>query len=418
MKTRLFLLACFAALVAGSLLHQAAFSQGSAAPKKGRPDFGAMSARAESEGLASPYRGIFTAAGPERGLFPIRSTGVSTEPARQAALEFLAILSPEQRAKTSYAIDDDEWRKWMNQHFYIRQGAGFNELTDPQREAAFALMKASLSARGLALSRDIMRLNHTLGEIQNDFEQYGEWLYWITIMGEPSKDKPWGWQIDGHHLIVNYFVLGDQVVMTPTFIGSEPVLAETGKYKGVEIMQDEQNRGLELLNSLSSEQRGKAVLEVSKTGNNNLGEAFKDNFDLDYAGLPVKEMTPLQKQALVNLVELYIGLMDDGHAKVRMDEVRSKLDRTYFGWIGESGPDSVFYYRIHSPVVLIEFDHQNPVGLRPLYPGVRSPIRQHVHAVIRSPNGNDYGKDLLRQHYERGHNRGLLRAGAAGVRFP
>ena len=83
--------------------------------------------------------------------------------------------------------------------------------------------------------------------------------------------------------------------------------------------------------------------------------------------------------------------------------VRARLDDTYFAWIGEGGPDSVFYYRIHSPVLLIEFDHQNPVGLRPLYPGVRSPIRQHVHVVIRTPNGNDYGKDLLRQHYARSH---------------
>jgi hypothetical protein len=58
----------------------------------------------------------------------------------------------------------------------------------------------------------------------------------------------------------------------------------------------------------------------------------------------------------------------------------------------------VFYYRIHSPVILIEFDHQNPVGLRgPDVPNL--PNREHIHVVIRTPNGNDYGKDLLRQHY-------------------
>jgi hypothetical protein len=27
------------------------------------------------------------------------------------------------------------------------------------------------------------------------------------------------------------------------------------------------------------------------------------------------------------------------------------------------------------------------------------PFREHIHAVMRTPNGNDYGKDLLRQHY-------------------
>jgi hypothetical protein len=400
MKTRLLLLACFAILAAGALLNPSAYSQRPAA-KKGGPDFVARSAQIEREELAKPYRGIFTATGPERNLFPVRSTGVSTEPVRQAAVNFLEILSPEQLAKTAYPIDDDEWRKWMNQHFYVRQGVSFKEMTDAQREKAFGLMQASLSARGLALSKDIMRLNHTLGEIQNNFVEYGEGLYFLTVMGEPSKDKPWGWQVDGHHLILNYFVLGDQVVMTPTFVGSEPVIAESGKYKGVKVMQDEQNRGLAFLNSLKPEQKKKAVLEVSKTGNNNLGEAFHDNFDLDYAGLRASELDAARKNELTALIELYIGLMDDGQAKVKMDEVRARLDDTYFAWIGENGPESVFYYRIHSPVVLIELDHQNPVGLRPLYPGVRTPVRQHVHAVIRTPNG--YGKDLLRQHYEKSH---------------
>ena len=82
-----------------------------------------------------------------------------------------------------------------------------------------------------------------------------------------------------------------------------------------------------------------------------------------------------------------------------MDEVEAHLDETYFAWIGGSGDDAVFYYRIHSPVILIEFDHQRPVGLRHLLP--TGPHRQHIHAVVRTPNGNDYGKDLLRQHYEK-----------------
>jgi hypothetical protein len=46
-----------------------------------------------------------------------------------------------------------------------------------------------------------------------------------------------------------------------------------------------------------------------------------------------------------------------------MDEVRRHLDETWFAWIGGTGPDSVFYYRMHSPVVLIDFDHQTPIAL-------------------------------------------------------
>lgn len=358
-----------------------------------------MSKEAEERGLAEPFKGVTTDGKVVGGLFPVRSTGVSTEPVRKAAEAFLAALTPEQRAKTTFKVEDDEWRKWMNQHFYIRKGTSFDEMTEAQREAAFGLLRASLSAKGLKQSRDIMRLNHTLGELNNgNFEEYGEWFYWITVMGTPSEKEPWGWQLDGHHLVINYFVLGDQVVMTPTFMGSEPVRATSGKFKGTEVMQDEQNRGLALIKSLDEAQRKKAIIEVSKTGNNNVGEAFKDNIVLDYAGIRAAELTTRQKGQLVDLIGEYVRNMREGHAKVRMEEVRRHLDETRFAWIGGTEPDSVFYYRIQSPVILIEFDHQRPIALRGLERG--KPTREHIHSVVRTPNGNDYGKDLLRQHYK------------------
>ena len=348
--------------------------------------------------LAEPYRGI-TAGTAERDLFPVRATGVSTEPVRLAAQAFLAALTTAQRAQTAYPVDDLEWRKWANQDIYIRQGVSFLEMTDAQREKAFDLIRAGLSAKGFTQTRDIMRLNYTLGELNdNNFDRYGEWRYHLTVMGEPSATEPWGWQFDGHHAVINYFVLRDQVVMTPLFAGSEPVIARTGKYAGTVVLQEEQKRGLAMLNALNDTQRTQAIVSVSKTGNNNLGEAFKDNQVLDYKGIQATALTEAQRGQLVDLVGLYVSNMKEGHARVRMDEVRRHLDRTYFAWIGN--PDGkVFYYRIHSPVILIEFDHQVPVGLRHLSQTPSQPNPEHVHVVIRTPNGNDYGKDLLRQHY-------------------
>ena len=387
-----------AALIMG-LLTSLSFGQGRDGDRQDR--FRQMSQRAERNGLAEPFKGVTTDGTVVPGLFTLKSTGVSTEPVRVAANGFLAALTPEQRKKTQFSVDDPEWRKWMNQHFYIRQGVGFNEMTDAQREAAFGLIRASLSAKGLKLTRDIMRLNHTLGELNDDnFVEYGEWLYWITIMGEPSAKEPWGWQLDGHHVIINYFVLGEQVVMTPLFVGSEPVIAESGKYQGVAILQEEQDRGLALLRALNDSQREKAILRHAKPGNNNLGEAFKDNIIVDYAGVPVSSFSASQRAQLLGLMALYVNNMKEGHAELRMSEVEAHLDRTHFAWIGGSDDHSAYYYRIHSPVILIEFDHQRLVGLRRLYPG-RAPHRQHIHAVVRTPNGNDYGKDLLRQHYQR-----------------
>jgi hypothetical protein len=359
-----------------------------------------QSEAAERAGLAEAFKGVTTNGTARAGLFPIRSTGVSTAPVVAAARAFLAGLSAEQRTKSTFPVDDPEWRKWMNQHFYVRQGVSFADMNEAQRSAAFALIGASLSAKGLKLTQDIMKLNHTLGELNNNnFREYGEWLYWITIMGDPSGTEPWGWQLDGHHVIVNYFVLGDQVVMTPLFVGSEPVTAESGKYKGITILQEEQEAGLDMLKALDEAQRDRAVLSVSKTGNNNLTEAFKDNVVMDYAGVPVRSFSAAQKRQLLALIGMFVFNMREAHARVRMTEVEAHLDSTYFAWIGGTGDDAVFYFRIHSPVLLIEFDHQRPAGLRHLYPAA-APMRQHIHVVVRTPNGNDYGKDLLRQHYE------------------
>lgn len=360
--------------------------------------FGRMSREAEAKGLAEPFRGVTTDGSTKPGLYGIRSTGVSTASVREAALAFRASLSPEQRARSVFAVNDDEWRKWANQHFYLRQGVAFGEMSPGQRGAAVALLRASLSAKGLRQSRDIMRLNTTLGELTRKPAEYGEGLYHLTMMGQPSPTEPWGWQLDGHHLVINYFVLGDQVVMTPTFMGSEPRSAAAGVHAGTTVLDTEEAKGLALINALDARQRAKAVLGTGKTRADNLAEAWRDNLVVDDAGIRASEMTASQRDRLLELVGEHVGNLRDGHARVKMDEVRRHLADTHFAWIGGTDAGSVFYYRVQSPVILIEFDHQGPIAL----PGDRgTPTRDHVHSIMRTPNGNDYGKDLLRQHYAR-----------------
>ncbi len=355
--------------------------------------------RMNGEALATPFKGITTDGSVQPGLFELRSTGITTKPIADAALEFLSSLNSDQRERISFSVQDDEWRMWANQHIYYRQGISFEEMSADQRATALAMLGQSLSARGLALSQDIMHLNTTLAELNNNnFLEYGEGKYFLTIMGEPSATEPWGWQLDGHHLNLNYFILGEQVVMTPSFWGSEPAVATTGKYAGTAIMEDEQRYGLAMINTLTDSQREKAVIQARKTGNNIMTQAFSDNVELDYAGIRVSEFSSAQKQQLMRLAGIYIGNMRESFQGVRMDEIEEHLDDTWFAWIGGSDEDSTFYYRIQSPVVLIEFDHETPVGLTHMYPrGV--PYKEHIHAIVRTPNGNDYGKDLLRQHY-------------------
>ncbi len=345
-----------------------------------------------------PFRGVTTNGTVQPGLFTIRATGVSTAPVVEAATVFLGSLSTDKRTATSFPVDDEEWRNWNNVHRATREGVSFKDMSDAERHAAFGLMRASLSAKGFEKSRNVMRLNQHLGELIGNLDEYGDGLYWITVMGEPSTTRPWGWQLDGHHLDINYFVLGDQVVMTPTFMGSEPVIG-SGAFAGITVMQEEQAKGLAFMRSLNAEQQRMAIIDSAKGRRNALSQAFRDNLVLDYAGLRVNALGAGQRDLFLDMIREFVGNMDDGHAAVKMDEVEAHLGNTYFAWIGDTGPESVFYYRVHSPVILIEFDHQSPVALEG-----RDPTREHVHSVVRTPNGNDYGKDLLRQHYEQHRN--------------
>lgn len=389
MRNRIFL---FLSLASATVIIGTSFAQQKGGKSKGGNRF----AEVEKRAIAEEFVGITPNGAIEKGLFSIKSTGVSTSAVKDAANAFLDGLTEEQREKTTFPVDDSEWRRWANQHSLPRQGVSFEEMTDTQRELAFGLLGAGLSARGLETTQDIMKLNHTIAELSGRQGEYGygRWAYFITVMGEPSDTEPWGFQFDGHHCIINYFILGDQVVMTPLFLGSEPVRAVAGKYKGTVVLQKEQDTALEFVNSLTDEQKSKAVLKSEKDGTNSNTEAFHDNVVLPYEGLPVSELDDKQKKAFLELTNLWISNLKEGHAKVKMEEIEKLLDRTRFAWIGGMDTDSVFYYRIHSPVVLIEFDHQRPIALG------RSGIatKDHIHATVRTPNGNDYGKDLLRQH--------------------
>ena len=352
----------------------------------------------ELSALAEEFVGISSKSGKQNGLFPVKSTGVSTQTIIDAGTDFLKALSPIQKLRTQFSVDDPEWRKWSNvdNGIYVRQGISFEEMTKEQKKKAWKLLQTSLSAEGVKLSKDIMKTDQTLRELNNDKLSYGEEKYFITIMGTPSKTEPWGWQLDGHHLVINYFILGDQVVVTPMFLGAEPSVTTSGKYIGNSVLQEEQDKGLLLLQSLNKEQKKLAIIEREKNRVDIKAEANKDNLVLEYSGIKVKDFNPVQKEKIIELIKLFVNNIRKEHAQIRMSEVIEHLDKTYFSWIGGTDNHSVFYYRIHSPVLLIEFDHQRPVG----NPNEESgkPTRQHIHVIVRTPNGNDYGKDLLNQH--------------------
>src|SRR4029453_308194 len=207
------------------------------------------------------------------------------------ARAFIDSLSEPQRERALFPLETDAWRRWSNIHPYLmRHGVSLDEMSAAQRDRALALVRESLSAQGFKTARDIMRLNDLVLAITGSRAEYGEWLYWLSVMGTPSHDEPWGWQIDGHHLIINFFVLGDQIVMTPMFMGSEPVAATEGPYAGTRVFQTEERQGLALMRALTPEQRQRAIIG-SELPIEVFTAAFRDNVEMQHQGIFQGDLT-------------------------------------------------------------------------------------------------------------------------------
>ena len=82
--------------------------------------------------------------------------------------------------------------------------------------------------------------------------------------------------------------------MTPTFMGSEPVLARFGKYKGTRVFTAEEEQGYGLMRALSVDERRQAKIGSDLPSELLLG-AFEDNRQMDPAGLPQRAASVLSR---------------------------------------------------------------------------------------------------------------------------
>jgi hypothetical protein len=195
-------------------------------------------------------------------------------------------------------------------------------------------------------------------------------------------------------------VLGDQVVMSPCFWGTEPTSMQIDG-ETVTACQEEVAASLAFIQSLTPEQQKTAVISATKADEDMQAGAFADNAVEAYAGISATALTTAQQERLLAVAQVFASRARDDAAEVRMAEIRTHLDDTHAAWIGATGSNDPFYLRIHSPVVWIEVDCQAAGPLGGAYGKTRAdgPTQMHIHSVARTPNGNDYGRDLLRQHY-------------------
>lgn len=275
-------------------------------------------------------------------------------------------------------------------------------------------MDASLSPEGYQKALAAMRINHFLGQVVNLPRIMNKYSYNFLLFGAPSTSpsSPWGWLLYGHHLCISCFFRGPQVIISPTFTGAEPNIIDEGEWKGTAILHKEGNLGLELMQSLEPEQQKKAQIfeklrdeRMKQTGDlttdrwnkddqRHLCGAFRDNRIVPYEGVPVSSLNGTQRKLILAIADEMQLYLPTRPRQLRLQQIESHFDETYFSWIGGYGNNDAFYFRIQSSVVVLEFDHHSGVFL-----SNTEPKKFHTHTIVRMPNAGDYGQALREKNH-------------------
>jgi Protein of unknown function (DUF3500) len=336
-----------------------------------------------------------------------------------AAAAFAESLDAEQRTVLDNAFEiDGPRREWSYLPELERDGIALGSLSDPQRKLAHQLIVASVSMPGYAKVVSIMAMEHVrralvLAAAPQRAHLFDPGRYCVRLFGTPGGVSPWGWQLAGHHVILNFTVTGGRYVSpTPCMLGSVPA-----SYGTLAPLADDEERGYAFVGSLSQAQREAAVIYhrpppdfatriLPRIGPVELPDhVFEPEPDytiddtersiLAYVregpkGVPGSALDKHQLDALVELVAGFAGRLPDEVAGAEMDRLQSAgAERLAFAWAGGTHRGERHYFRVQGPDLLIEHDNTQGGG-------------NHVHSVWRNPS-NDFGDDILAAHYRAEH---------------
>lgn len=309
---------------------------------------------------------------------------------------FLQSLPAELRSQTVFPLEDAE-RFNMNYVPIPRKGLTFHEFNETQKNAALQLLRSSLSKEGFKKINDIRELENVLVLVENnnylmpDGKLRRDPLnYHLSVFGTPSPENPWGWRFEGHHISLN-FTSGDGKIVsgTPFFLGSNPGIVQIEEQHGKQVLKQEAELGFALVNSLNTDQLKKA--RFSEVAPEEIITANMRKVEgIPLTGIAYGELTTDQQKVFRELLNVYIGnYIFEFSETFRKKIEKAGMENLHFAWAGSLKAGVANYYRIHSPMLLIEFDNtQNNAN--------------HVHTVIRDLT-NDYAEDFLQQHYKKEH---------------
>lgn len=294
---------------------------------------------------------------------------------------FLATLNDAQRSKVQFDFNNNTQRaKWSNLPTGIFQRAGlrWGDLNQAQRDAVMTMLKVSLSAKGYQQVIDVMTGDEVLKSTDGGGNLvFGQNEYYVSILGAPSATAPWMWQFGGHHFALNATIVGGNVTLAPSLTGGQPVKYTVGG-KAVQTVVAETEKSFQLINALNAEQQKKAIIG-SRVIDLVLGPG-QDGKKINPQGIKASELSVDQQNLLLELLNTRVGLLNDEDAALKMAEIRTGLNDTYFAWSGPTAVGSASYFRIQGPTVIMEYSPQSMGG----------DATNHIHSMYRDPQ-NDYG---------------------------
>lgn len=324
-----------------------------------------------------------------------RATGAAERMA-VAARRWSATLDAAGRSTAIFPFEAEERFVWAYTPDPPRRGLSLANMTPEQREAAFAMVAASMSARGAAEVRAIIDLEPILGDIERRAGRTNGPLrdpgrYWFAMFGAPGGRDPWAWRLGGHHVAVAWTVVDrERISGAPSFLGANPSVVPDGPSAGHRAIDGEERLARDLLASLSDRERGRAIVDPVAPADLLSGHVRHAILDGIRAGIRHGDLDAPGQAALERLIRHYLdrstqAIADAAWAGVLADG----LDAVTFAWAGGERPGQGHYYAIRGGRFLIEYDNTQDGA-------------NHVHSVWRDLAG-DWGEDLLAAHHRAAH---------------
>lgn len=294
---------------------------------------------------------------------------------RERVASFANMLSPEESEAARFPFGGEVQQRWnfMGAGGFIKPGFRLEQMSADQKTAAWDILSAVLSPRGIEKTRDVMHLQQVLIEMGNSASARSPERYSFAIFGEPAAGETWAMRLEGHHLSLTFNVANDRLTgVTPSSFSVNPNRVDNGgDYDGLVTLKREDSLARTLAGDLKGAVKDRAFFMSEPFFRNVRALAGREQPFDQREGVSVADLGAAQRDLLIEIVDAYTAEhLAPPFASAVTERLRQGDDAaTHFAFAGVTEVGKPAYYRIHGDHVLIEFASVDDAA-------------QHLHTVF------------------------------------